>query len=81
MKTKRSLIVLMLVGLIALIVATYCFWLMTVPLSYDLVYIVVGGFVVSVGVFFAALISAVIIAIRLCRSRHAQPGSEITPGV
>jgi Na+-driven multidrug efflux pump len=71
----------MLVGLIALIVATYCFWLMTVPLSYDLVYIVVGGFVVSVGVFFAALISSVIIAIRLRRSRHAQPGSEISPGV
>jgi Na+-driven multidrug efflux pump len=71
----------MLVGLLALIVAAYCFWLMTVPLSYDLVYIVVGGFVVSVGVFFAALISSVIIAIRLRRSRHAQPGSEITPGV
>ena len=78
MKTKRSLIVVALIGLLALIAASYCFWLMTVPLSYDLVYVVLGGFIVSVGVFFVALISSVIIASRLRRSRRAPPGSEVT---
>ena len=38
MKTNRFL-VSGLVGVLALISAAYCFWLMTVPLSYDLVYI------------------------------------------
>ena len=36
-----------LIGVLALISATYCFWLMTIPLSYDLVYVVVIGFIVS----------------------------------
>jgi len=30
-----------LVGVLALISASYCFWLMTIPLSYNLVYVVV----------------------------------------
>jgi len=51
MKTKRSLMVIGLIGVLALISAAYCFWLMTVPLSYDLVYVVVIGFIVSLGVF------------------------------
>jgi hypothetical protein len=46
MKTKRSLMVVGIIGAIALISAGYCFWLMTVPLSYDLVYVVVAGFLV-----------------------------------
>ena len=38
-----------LVGVLAFISAAYCFWLMTVPLSYNLVYVVVIGFIVSLG--------------------------------
>jgi membrane protein implicated in regulation of membrane protease activity len=78
MKTKRTLIVVILIDLLAFIAAVYCFWLMTVPLSYDLVYVVLGGFIVSVGVFLVALISSIIIAARLRRSRRARPDSEVT---
>ena len=62
-----------LIGLLALISATYCFWLMTVPLSYDLVYVVVIGFIVSLGVFVIALITSFIFVIRLRGSRRAPP--------
>jgi len=81
MKTKRSLMVIGLIGVLALISAAYCFWLMTVPLSYDLVYVVVIGFIVSLGVFVIALISSFIFAIRLRRSRRAPPSLQITPTV
>jgi len=73
MKAKRSLIVTGLIGVLALISAAYCFWLMTVPLSYDLVYVVVIGFIVSLGVFVIAMISSFIFVIRLRRSRRAPP--------
>jgi len=56
----------------ALISAAYCFWLMTIPLSYDLVYVVVIGFVVSLGVFVIALISSFVIVVRLRRSHRSQ---------
>jgi len=58
-----------LIGVLALFSAGYCFWLMTVPLSYDLVYVVVIGFIVSVGLFVIALVSAIILGIRLRRAR------------
>ena len=57
-----------LVGVLPLISATYCFWLMTIPLSYNLVYVVVIGFIVSLGVF----------VMRLRRSDRA-PRSPQTP--
>ena len=60
----------MLIGVLALISAGYCFWLMTVPLSYDLVYVVVIGFIVSIAVFVIALVSAIILGIRLRRVRQ-----------
>ena len=62
-----------LIGVLALISATYCFWLMTIPLSYDLVYVVVIGFIVSLGVFVIALITSFIFVIRLRGSRRAPP--------
>ena len=68
-------------GVLALISATYCFWLMTVPLSYDLVYVVVIGFIVSLGVFVITLISSFIFPIRLHRSRRRPPSLQITPTV
>ena len=60
MKTKLALKVVGLIGLLALISAGYCFWLMTVPLSYDWVPVVVIGFVLSTGVFVISLISSII---------------------
>ena len=57
-----------LVGVIALASGGYCFWLMTVPLSYDLVYVVVIGFIVSLIVFVGALIWSFVITLRLRRS-------------
>ena len=71
MKTKLALKVVGLIGVLALISAGYCFWLMTVPLSYDWVYAVVIGFVVAIGVFIISLITSFIIFIRLRRSPRA----------
>ena len=68
-KTKLALKVIGLIGVLALISAGYCFWLMTVPLSYDLVYVVVIGFIVSVGLFVISLIISIILGIRLRRAR------------
>ena len=81
MKTKRPLMVIGLIGVLALISATYCFWLMTIPLSYDLVYVVVIGFIVSLGVFVIALISSFILVIRLRGSRRAPRSPQSTPTV
>ena len=68
-----------LVGMLALISAGYCFWLMTVPLSYDLVYVVVIGFVVSLVVFVIALIGSFIFVMRLRRSLRASDSPRIAP--
>ncbi len=57
-------------GALALISAAYCFWLMTVPLSYDLVYVVVAGFIVSLGVVIFALIRSLVL---VSRSRGVTP--------
>ena len=73
--------VIALIGVLAFISAAYCFWLMTVPLSYDLVYVVVIGFIVSLGVFVIALISSFILVIRLRGSRRAPRSPQSTPTV
>ena len=80
MKTKRSLHVTSLICVLALVSAAYCFWLMTVPLSYDLVVPVLIGFALSVLVFVIGLISSIIIAFRL-RKSHAARSAQITPTV
>jgi membrane protein implicated in regulation of membrane protease activity len=72
MKTKLALKLAVLIGLLALVSGGYCFWLMTVPLSYDLVPVVVIGFIVSFGVFVIALICSVVCGLRLRRSRAPQ---------
>ena len=74
MNTKLAFKVVGTVGVLALISTIYCFWLMTVPLSYDLVYIVVIGFIVSLGVFVVALVASFIFVIRLRRSRSRAEG-------
>ena len=67
MKTKLVLKIAGLIGVLALIAAGYCFWLMTVPLSYDWVPVVLIGFVVAIGVFVISLITSFIVLIRLRR--------------
>ena len=43
MKTKLVLKIAGLIGVLALVSAGYCFWLMTIPLSYDRAYAVLIG--------------------------------------
>jgi hypothetical protein len=71
MKTKLVLTIAALIGVLALISAGYCFWLMTVPLSYELVPVVLIGFVVATGVFVIALITSFVALIRLRRAPRA----------
>lgn len=71
MNSKLALKVIGLIGVLALISAGYCFWLMTVPLSYDLVPVVLIGFVLAIGVFVISLITSLIVFIRLRRSPRA----------
>ena len=81
MATKLVLKVAGLIGLLALISAGYCFWLMTVPLSYDWVPVVLVGFVVATGVFVISLITSLVALIRLRRSPHGSNVSQIRPTI
>jgi uncharacterized membrane protein (DUF485 family) len=81
MKSKPLLKVAALISVLALISAGYCFWLMTVPLSYDWVYAVVIGFVVSIGVFVISLISSFIFLIRSRLSHRAPNAPQIRPTI
>ena len=74
MKENRRLMLVGLIGVIAFVSTGYCFWLMTVPLSYDLVYVVVIGFIVSLIVFVGALIWLFVITLRLRRSSRGTNG-------
>jgi membrane protein implicated in regulation of membrane protease activity len=85
MKTKLALKVVGLIGVLALISAGYCFWLMTIPLSYDWVPVVLIGFVVAMGVFVISLITLFIVLIRLRRSpptpnapQSGRPSDQLT---
>jgi hypothetical protein len=81
MNNKLALKVVGLIGLLALISAGYCFWLMTVPLSYDWVPVVLIGFVVGIGVFVISLITSFIVLIRLRRSPRAPDAPQIRPNI
>ena len=81
MRTKLLLKIAGLIGVLALVSAGYCFWLMTVPLSYHWVPVVLIGFVVSIGVFVISLITSFIVLIRLRRSPRAPNGPRITPTI
>ena len=70
-----------LIGVLALISTGYCSWLMTVPLSYHWVPVVLIGFVMSIGVFVISLISSIIVLIRLRRSRRAPHSLQIKPTI
>ena len=79
MKTKLVLRVAGLIGVLALVSAGYCFWLMTVPLSYDWVPVVLIGFVVAIGLFVISLITSFVVLIRLRRSPLAPNTPQIRP--
>jgi membrane protein implicated in regulation of membrane protease activity len=79
MKTKVVLTIAVLIGVLALIAAGYCFWLMTVPLSYHWVPFVLIGFVVATGVFVISLITSLVVLIRLRRSPRAPNVPQIGP--
>ena len=81
MNSKMVLKVAVLIGVLALISAGYCFWLMTVPLSYDWVPFVLIGFVVAIGVFVISLITSFTVLIRLRRSRRAPHALEMKPTI
>lgn len=77
MNSKLALKVVALISVLALILAGYCFWLMTVPLSYDWVPVVLIGFVVAIGVFVISLITSLIVVLRLRRSSRAANTPQI----
>ena len=81
MKTKLALKVVGVIGVLALISAGYCFWLMTVPLSYQWVPFVLIGFVVAIGVFVTALITSFVVLVRLRRSPRPPNVSQIRPTI
>lgn len=81
MKTKLALKAVGLIGVLALISAGYCFWLMTVPLSYDWVPVVLIGFVVAIGVFIISLITSFVFFVRLRRSRPGPNALQIRPTI
>jgi hypothetical protein len=81
MKRKLVLKVAILVGGLALISAGYCFWLMTVPLSYNWVPVVVTGFLLAVFMFIMSLITSFVVLIQLRRSPRAPNTPEIRPPI
>jgi uncharacterized membrane protein len=81
MKTKLVFKVAGLIGVLALISAGYCFWLMTVPLSYDWVPVVLIGFAVAIAVFVISWITSFIALIRLRRSPRAPNVPQIRPTI
>ena len=71
MKIRLILTIAVVTGLLALIAAGYCFWLMDNPLSYKWVPVVITGFLLSIFVFIASSITSFVLVIRLRRSSHA----------
>jgi hypothetical protein len=81
MKTKLVLTIAILIGVLALISAGYCFWLMNIPLSYRWVPVVVTGFLLAIFVFMISLITLFIALIRLRRSPRGSNVSQIRPTI
>jgi len=79
MKTKLVLTIAILIGVLALIAASYCFWLMDNPLSYRWVPVVVTGFLLAIFVFSVSLITLFIALIQLRRSPRTPKPPQIRP--
>ena len=81
MKTKLVLTIAILIGVLALISAGYCFWLMTIPLSYRWVPVVITGFLLAIFVFVISLITSLVVLIRLRRLPRSSNVPEIRPTI
>ena len=77
MKTKLVLTIAVVIDVLALIAAGYCFWLMNVPLSYRWVPVVLTGFLLAIFVFIISLITSIILLLRLRRSPPATNTPQI----
>jgi hypothetical protein len=77
MKTKLVLMIAVVMDVLALIAAGYCFWLMNVPLSYRWVPVVLTGFLLAIFVFIISLITSIILLLRLRRSPPAASTPQI----
>jgi len=78
LKYAVSLVGVSLVGLFALFSAIYCAWLTATPLTSERLHFVQVEFFVWLGILVIALITSVVIIMRLLRSRTAQRNSQIT---
>ena len=79
MKPKLVLTISGVIGVLAVISASYCFWLMDHPLSYRWVPIVITGFLLAIFLFIVALITFFVALARLRRSSLNPP--EIRPNI
>lgn len=79
MNTKLGLTVAVLVGLVALDAAAYCFWLMSVPLSYKSVPMVITGFLLALFLFIVLLITSLVGLVRLRRAPRPADSPQIGP--
>lgn len=80
MKTKLVLTIAVVAGVLALIAAGYCFWLMDNPLSYKWVPVVIIGFLLAIFVFIVSVIASIIALKQLrrsARSTNVPPTSPI----
>ena len=81
MKIKVVLTTAVLIGVIALISAGYCFWLMDHPLSYRWVPVVITGFLLAIFVFIISLITFFIALIKLRRSPRPSNVPQNRPNI
>jgi membrane protein implicated in regulation of membrane protease activity len=81
MKTKLVLAIAVVIGVLALISAGYCFWLMDNPLSYRWVPVVITGFLLAILVFTISSITSIIALMKLRRSLPATNVPPITPAI
>jgi membrane protein implicated in regulation of membrane protease activity len=77
MQTKLVLTIAVVIGMLSLITAGYCFWLMNVPLSYRWVLVVITGFLLGIVVFIVSLITSLIALVQMRRSpRPPDPSGD-----
>jgi hypothetical protein len=81
MKIKVTLRIAVVIGVLALIAAGYCFWLMDNPLSYRWVPAVVTGFLLAIFAFIVSLITFFIALIQLRRSLRTPEVSHTRPSI
>ena len=79
MKTKLVLTIAVVLGVLALVAAGYCFWLMNVPLSYRWVPAVITGFLLAIFVFIISLITSLIVLMQSRRSPRPPDPPQIRP--